>query len=630
MRWDPRGHGAGRLLRIGPSPVPWGPALRGALGIGVTLTIGLWAHNAAAGVLAAFGAMHATFNDRDEPQRLRTLRIATAVLGSAAGMAVGAALQVSGADWGLLPALTLVGFLAGVISTLDPLAAGACSLLMVSSALGSGITLPDPAWSSPLLILAGGGFVMLLTPWRRPGSRRRPQERVIAAVFTEQARLLSALGTLEAVPARRRLTTILAEAHDTVVLASPLIARPYQRRLLFLYDAALHVTEAATGLLWFGQSVPPEVARVPHALADAVLAGRPAPVTLPRWRPENPGQTALAKALQAAARTAAAPMPAATRHARTPTARRLRSREAAVSGLRLALCIAAASGLSILLHEPRSYWLPLTVAFVLRPDLGSVYTRAIHRSLGTLLGVLGAGALLAVFTSPWTLIAAAALFAALLPITVARHYAFNIAAVTPLVLLLVQIGGGPDIEALGLRLIDTVIASLIVLLLGYAPWPQARAARITPRLKGAVTAVQAYLAVVATRKASTAQRAALRLTAYRALADTHRTLNECLSEPSATARRAVAWLPAAHALERLTDAVSAAAIQIEHGGPPPSPHETALLRAALEDLSQALRQHRPPRLRATPTPTVDRRDPSTGALAHAAEDLNSALEVGTD
>src|SRR5258706_13392531 len=113
MRWDPRGHRAGRLLRIGPGPVPWGPALRGALGIGVTLTIGLWAHNAAAGVLAAFGAMHATFNDRDEPQRLRTLRIATAVLGSAAGMAVGAALQVSGADWGLLPALTSVGFFAG-------------------------------------------------------------------------------------------------------------------------------------------------------------------------------------------------------------------------------------------------------------------------------------------------------------------------------------------------------------------------------------------------------------------------------------------------------------------------------------------------------------------------------------
>ncbi|MEZ0072100.1 putative membrane protein YccC [Planotetraspora sp. GP83] len=50
-------------------------------------------------------------------------------------------------------------------------------------------------------------------------------------------------------------------------------------------------------------------------------------------------------------------------------------------------------------------------------------------------------------------------------------------------LLLVQLGGGPGIDALGPRLLDTVIASLIVLLLGYAPWPQARAARITPRLR---------------------------------------------------------------------------------------------------------------------------------------------------
>jgi uncharacterized membrane protein YccC len=598
--------------------------------MGVTLAVGLLTHQQASGVLAAFGAMYATFNDRDEPQRLRTARIGTAVLASAGGMTLGAALQVARPGWWLLPALTAVAYLCGAISTLGPLASSVGVLLMVSCALGSGITLPNPAWTAPPLILAGGGLVLLLTSLRRPDNQYRPQRRAVAAVFTAQADLLHALGTTEALPTRRTLTAALTFAQDTVILSRPRVERPEQQRLRLLFQEAVHVTEAATSLLWFRRAVPPAMARAPHALADAVLAGRPTTVALPDWQPDTPAATALAETLRAAARTAAAPMPitrTASRQVHDPVARRLRSQTAVISGLRLALCIAAASGLSLLLHDPRSYWLPLTVAFVLKPDLGSVFARAIHRSLGTVLGVLVAAAALAVLTSPWALIAIATLCAALLPVTVARHYALNTMAATPVVLVLVQLGGGPGIQLLGSRLVDTMLGSLIVLLLGYALWPQSRAARITPRLTAAVTAVRAYLTAVAAEESSAAQRGTLRRTAYRALADAHRTLDECLSEPPPTARHAESWLPATHALEQLTDAVSATATQIKYGGPRPSAAETRRLRAALDKLEQTVRQHHPPpRASHHPTQAPDSaRDPSMGALKHALEELESAL-----
>src|SRR3712207_7799262 len=48
------------------------------------------------------------------------------------------------------------------------------------------------------------------------------------------------------------------------------------------------------------------------------------------------------------------------------------------------------------LFRSRPYWVLLTVAIVLKPDFGSVFTRAVQRGAGTLLGVLLGSALLAV------------------------------------------------------------------------------------------------------------------------------------------------------------------------------------------------------------------------------------------
>ena len=61
-------------------------------------------------------------------------------------------------------------------------------------------------------------------------------------------------------------------------------------------------------------------------------------------------------------------------------------------------------------RSQRPYWVLLTVAIVLKPDFGSVFTRAVQRGAGTLLGVLIGSALLALSPAQ--------------PVAAARHGAF--------------------------------------------------------------------------------------------------------------------------------------------------------------------------------------------------------------
>jgi uncharacterized membrane protein YccC len=58
--------------------------------------------------------------------------------------------------------------------------------------------------------------------------------------------------------------------------------------------------------------------------------------------------------------------------------------------IRLMLCTGVAAVASEVLPLSRSYWVVLTVVIILKPDYGSVFARAVQRSVGTVAGaVLG-------------------------------------------------------------------------------------------------------------------------------------------------------------------------------------------------------------------------------------------------
>ena len=107
--------------------------------------------------------------------------------------------------------------------------------------------------------------------------------------------------------------------------------------------------------------------------------------------------------------------------------------------LRLMASIGVAAVVSEILPLQRSYWVVLTVAFVLKPDFGSVFARALQRGIGTVIGVvIGAIILVAVPYGPWLLIPGAIL-AALLPYGRSLNYGLLTTFLTPLVVLFIDI-----------------------------------------------------------------------------------------------------------------------------------------------------------------------------------------------
>src|SRR3712207_9150477 len=109
------------------------------------------------------------------------------------------------------------------------------------------------------------------------------------------------------------------------------------------------------------------------------------------------------------------------------------------------------------LFRSRPYWVLLTVAIVLKPDFGSVFTRAVQRGAGTVLGVLLGSALLAVLPrNGWVLVAMAAA-AARLPWARAANLAPFSAFHTPVIILLLDSAVPRDPRLVAARLADTLL-----------------------------------------------------------------------------------------------------------------------------------------------------------------------------
>src|SRR5206468_3903645 len=56
--------------------------------------------------------------------------------------------------------------------------------------------------------------------------------------------------------------------------------------------------------------------------------------------------------------------------------------------LRLAACIGASELLGGMLGWQRTYWMPMTIAIVLKPDFSSTFSRGVLRLAGTFVGLL--------------------------------------------------------------------------------------------------------------------------------------------------------------------------------------------------------------------------------------------------
>ncbi|MFJ4321803.1 FUSC family protein [Streptomyces tricolor] len=593
-----------RNLTPQQAPVNWAAAARAAVAMALPLAIGLAAGRPAYGALASMGALSGVIGDTADAYRMRILNIAVPQLFGAVGVTLGT--LVYGHGWYAVAAVTGVALISGMISTIGAVASVSGLLLLLNCVVGAGLPLPSPWWLAPALMTGGGLLVLVLALLSWPLRAGVPERTAVAATYRTVADLLAVAGTdrsEEYEEARRAVTQSLNESYDLILARR---ARHHGRspeltRLLAQLNAITPVIEAAPAAHLAARPLPPQIPQALRHLASSVETDEaPPPLNLPL--PTTETARAVDHALRHTAEVVTAPdvdprgiddrlgRPAAL-GIRTARAARnvVLSANSWRYGVRLAVCIGIAQALVSLIPVPRSYWVALTITFVLKPDFGSVFSRALLRALGTVAGLVVAAVVLSQVPLGWWHVPTLFLLAPLIPALTPRGYGHQTMAITPVILLLSDILNRQGTALLLPRLTDSLMGCGIALVAGYLLWPESWRTRVGDRLADAVADTATYVETAFAPTADPAARARMRRRLYRDLSVIRTEFQRALTEPPPTGRRAAAWWPLVVAVERIVDATTAARVRVRHGAAPPSGGEIAQVALQLRELSEGVR-----------------------------------------
>ncbi|WP_405842111.1 FUSC family protein [Streptomyces sp. NBC_01518] len=617
-----------RNLQPQQAPLNWPAIARAAIAMALPFTIGLAVGQPAYGALASMGALSGVIGDTADAYRMRILNIAIPQLFGAIGVTLGSA--VYGHGWYAVAALTGIALVSGMISTIGAVASVSGLLLLLNSVIGAGLPLPGAWWSAPALMSGGGLLVLLLALLAWPLRSGVPERSAVANTYRTVADLLATCGddpTAGYDAARRAVTQSLNQSYDLVLArrARHHGSSPELTRLLAQLNAITPVVEAAPAVHQSGRPLPPEIREAVRHLAHAVETGYTGPIGLDLPAPTGETTRAVDHALRHAAEVVTAPdvdprgiddrlgRPAALRIRTARAARNvLLSSGSWRYGLRLAVCIGLAQILVSTVPVARSYWVALTITFVMKPDFGSVFSRALLRALGTVAGLVIAAAVLSVVPRGWWEVLVLLVLAPLIPALTPRGYGYQTMAITPVILLLSDVLNHQGTALLLPRLVDSLIGCGIALVAGYLLWPESWHTRVGDRLAVAVADTATYVesafgtsegsvgvtgsevgkseGPVVGAEVDPAARARMRRRLYRDLSVIRTEFQRALTEPPPTGRLAAGWLPLVVAVERIVDATTAARVRVKHGAPAPSAAEVTQVARQLRELSEGVRE----------------------------------------
>jgi uncharacterized membrane protein YccC len=519
------------LLQTKRAEVPWRVVLRNTAAAIVPLAAGIVSGHLGAGLAIAVGAIVTMYSDQPGPYRQRLARLlavsASGGLAAFIGMVLGAHLAP------LLAATVLIGF-AGALLVVFGDAAGRVGLAAMILLV---ITAAEPAasvWTavqSAALIACGGILLTLFSIAAWPLQLYRPERDALAAVYASLA-ALARQGTVDS-GAPVALTEGMTALQHTLL-------GPHRARgaVMDSFGVLLELAErirlelTALGGVDSDATITGHVRGVAAAVLDdiarAIAGGTEVGVrTAPSLQGLQAAQAtvtvagpqlaqarhfhALCGQLAAAARNAArASMAGALRAQREaqqlPRAVRPESRLSILAAsltprsaafrhaVRTAVCLALALWIGRLLALSHGYWVPMTVAIVLRADYGATFSYGLLRVVGTILGLLLTTALLH-FLPPgvWIRLAVMAVLCVGFRYFGTVHYGAAVTALTGMVVLLLALAGEPATPTMLSRLIATVVGSAMALA-AYGIWPTREQEQIRPALVRLLRAYAAYVA----------------------------------------------------------------------------------------------------------------------------------------
>jgi uncharacterized membrane protein YccC len=524
---------------------PW-LGLRNALGIAIPLAVGVAAGSVSSGAVMTTGALNVAFSDGSDPYAERGRRMLRASIVVAVAVFAGA---LSGRDQvSAVVVVTLWAFGAGMLVSLGTTAAdiGAMSLVVLVVFAHQPMSRQQAAYSG-LLAFAGGLLQTLLALALWPLRRYDPERRALADLYLELSRAaaspitaidappasaqstqaqicIAALGQNHSIEAERyRLLLSQAERIRLSLLALARLRNRLKRESKAdptgdILDRCLAISSMLLGSignsLVAGADAKPDPGRL-RELQDLAEAMRePAPDRPPSLIAMTVDariqMDALAGQLRSALELAAHTTPEGAAafvqtEAKQPWSLRIGGRMAILRAnltlksaacrhaVRLAVCVAVGDGLARSLELPRSYWLPMTIAIVLKPDFAATFSRGALRLAGTFAG-LGFATALFHLLSPGVgvQVALIGVLAFVLRCFGPANYGILVAAVSALIVLLFAVLGIAPQEVIVARALNTVVGGAIALL-AYWVWPTWERTQVSESLAQMLDAYRDYL-----------------------------------------------------------------------------------------------------------------------------------------
>jgi uncharacterized membrane protein YccC len=606
---------------------PW-LALRNTLGVALPLAAGVAFGTLSGGLVVATGALNVAFSDSQEPYIQRARRMLAASL--LVGLAVFAGALCGHHHPTAVAVATAWAFAAGMLVALSTAAADLGVLSLVVLVVFAAFPMaPEKAAVSGLLAFAGGLLQTLLAVAFWPLRRYLPERRALADLYLELSRAaaspapateappasdqstqaqnsLAALDRDHSIEAERyRLLLSQAERTRLSLLALARLRTRIQREdpansAIRILDPFLQLSSRAlssiSDSLVAGQTAAADPDSLPqlHTLAESLrepASAAPSPVSA-MLRDARFQMDAVAGQLRSAIDLAAYATPAGIRaferrEARRPRTLRLSGTWATLRAnlslesaacrhaIRLAVCIAAGDALGLALDWRRSYWLPMTIAIVLKPDFTATFSRGVLRLAGTFIGLLLATALFHVL-HPSTVaeVALLVMFMFILRCFGPANYGILVIAVTALVVLLIALTGDAPKAVIAARALNTTAGGVIALL-AYWLWPTWERTQAPDALARMLDAYREYFRLVresytAPGKSFAHELDRARLAGRRARSNLEASVDRLLAEPGTspeTVKALGAILASSHRLAHAMMALEAG-LATSHPVPP--------------------------------------------------------------
>jgi len=158
------------------------------------------------------------------------------------------------------------------------------------------------------------------------------------------------------------------------------------------------------------------------------------------------------------------------------------------------VCVAFGDALARGFNLRRAYWLPMTIAILLKPDFTATFSRGALRLIGTFTGLLLAtGVFHFLPQDKYAEVALATVCMFVLRCFGGANYGILTTAVTALVVVLIALTGAPPKEVMAARAVNTLAGGTIALL-AYWLWPTWERTQIRETMALMLDAFREYFA----------------------------------------------------------------------------------------------------------------------------------------